>query len=158
MPNGERGSSRLMLSCWNKGQLLLVMIQNKYLKKNSPKFCVLYGWKTLLSEKLMKNSKKLVFFAFEICNIQKTEYVICILATEVAMIASAVRLILSGGVAQLVRVPPCHGGCCGFESRFSRHFFRLPEKMVFFYTFAGVSSLWIKFFFIFAVGLPWNAD
>ena len=29
----------------------------------------------------------------------------------------------SGGVAQLVRVPPCHGGCCGFESRLSRHFF-----------------------------------
>ena len=28
-----------------------------------------------------------------------------------------------GGVAQLVRVPPCHGGCCGFESRLSRHFF-----------------------------------
>ena len=27
-----------------------------------------------------------------------------------------------GGVAQLVRVPPCHGGCCGFESRLSRHF------------------------------------
>ena len=30
-----------------------------------------------------------------------------------------------GGVAQLVRVPPCHGGCCGFESRLSRHFFCL---------------------------------
>ena len=30
---------------------------------------------------------------------------------------------ISGGVAQLVRVPPCHGGCCGFESRLSRHFF-----------------------------------
>ena len=28
-----------------------------------------------------------------------------------------------GGVAQLVRVPPCHGGCCGFEPRLSRHFF-----------------------------------
>ena len=29
----------------------------------------------------------------------------------------------SGGVAQLVRVPPCHGGCCGFKSRLSRHFY-----------------------------------
>ena len=28
-----------------------------------------------------------------------------------------------GVVAQLVRVPPCHGGCCGFESRQFRHFF-----------------------------------
>ena len=23
----------------------------------------------------------------------------------------------------MVRVPPCHGGCCGFKSRLSRHFF-----------------------------------
>ena len=29
----------------------------------------------------------------------------------------------SGEVAQLVRVPPCHGGCCGFKSRLSRHFY-----------------------------------
>ncbi len=27
---------------------------------------------------------------------------------------------LIGIVAQLVRVPPCHGGCCEFESRQSR--------------------------------------
>ena len=32
---------------------------------------------------------------------------------------------LRGGVAQLVRVPPCHGGCCGFDPRLSRHFFCL---------------------------------
>ena len=30
-----------------------------------------------------------------------------------------------GGVAQLVRVPPCHGGCCGFDPRLSRHFYVL---------------------------------
>ncbi len=29
----------------------------------------------------------------------------------------------NGGVAQLVRVPDCRSGCCGFESRRSRHFF-----------------------------------
>ena len=28
----------------------------------------------------------------------------------------------SGIVAQLVRVPPCHGGSCEFESRQSRYF------------------------------------
>ena len=34
----------------------------------------------------------------------------------------------SGEVAQLVRVPPCHGGCCGFKSRLSRHFFCPDSK------------------------------
>ena len=41
---------------------------------------------------------------------------------ESSKVAKAAGLIRSGGVAQLVRVPPCHGGCCGFESRQFRHF------------------------------------
>ena len=35
---------------------------------------------------------------------------------------------LCGGVAQLVRVPDCRSGCCGFESRRSRHFFLIPVQ------------------------------
>ena len=42
---------------------------------------------------------------------------------ESSKVAKAAGLIRSGGVAQLVRVPPCHGGCCGFKSRLSRHYF-----------------------------------
>lgn len=45
-----------------------------------------------------------------------------------------------GGVAQLVRVPDCRSGCCGFESRLSRHAcFRL--RMRAFYVAAAV-MLW----------------
>lgn len=29
--------------------------------------------------------------------------------------------VLSAGIAQLARVPPCHGGCCGFESHYLLH-------------------------------------
>ena len=46
---------------------------------------------------------------------------------ESSKVAKAAGLIRSGGVAQLVRVPPCHGGCCGFKSRLSRHYFTISK-------------------------------
>ena len=56
-----------------------------------------------------KNGKNCVFFRFCTCIFLPVVY--------------SNGITRCGGVAQLVRVPPCHGGCCGFESRLSRHFF-----------------------------------